>query len=216
MPVLRAGICLLLLVTLTGYGSASSLQYDARLCSAELLVMAGDLRALQDPLTPDHHRRGLRQRLAGALGTLNWLCRRYAAIHDHSPVELASRITALRDDFETRSYRDFERNLEELIGRMPLSLEGLQPQQVSVSAVQTGQQLYRRYCAACHEQPDASRETPAYSLFLMARRQPLQEFIARMLVGVRGKPLISLRNPLSDRDIAGMTAYLLAGGDLDQ
>lgn len=71
-----------------------------------------------------------------------------------------------------------------------------------------GGRIYQRYCAGCHTHPDRTAENPADSLFAMAQRQPLNEFLARMLVGVHGTPEISLRNPLSDRDIAGMTAYL--------
>lgn len=184
--------------------------YDARLCSAELLVIRGDLRILRDPQTPAHHRRGLRTRIAAALGTLNWLCRRYSEAHRQQSAELSLSVSTLRDTLRDEDISTFLQQVDTLISRFPLSLEGLQPQAASTAAIASGEQLYRGYCAACHDNPDLRSDAPAFSLFALIRQQSLEEFIARMLVGVHGTGEISLRNPLSDRDIAGMTAYFLA------
>ncbi len=182
--------------------------HDARLCSAELLVMRGDLEALNDPQTPAVRRRGLQNRLTTALGTLRWLCRRAAAVRGIPSADITKPIGAIRQTFEAGDLARVARQLDALINRLPLSIANLQPESASSEAVETGGRIYQRYCAGCHTHPDRTSENPADSLFAMAQRQPLDEFLARMLVGVHGTPEISLRNPLSDRDIAGMTVYL--------
>jgi len=92
---------------------------------------------------------------------------------------------------------------------MPLSLKGLKAEEAKTESINTGKELYKSYCQACHKQPDLNQARPAYSLFKMAKALSNKEFIARMVVGVHGTPEIALQNPLTDDDISGMYNYLL-------
>lgn len=212
MPRLCLVACLLSpLVAVSPSWSVSALHHDARLCSAELLVMRGDLVQLQDAGTDDERRGVLQDRLAAALGTLAWLCRRYAEAHGEPTAPVVRWVHGLRERFESRDWAEFANGLDRLIERLPFSPGALHPARADSTDVETGARLYRSYCAGCHDQPDQAHPFAADVLFTMARRQPLDEFLARMLLGVHGTPAISLRNPLSDRDIAGLTAYLRGG-----
>ena len=184
--------------------------YDARLCSAELIVLEGDLQQFLKQSTPDKQREGYKQRIAGALGTLNWLCRQYAALHDIDSSKLQNDIKQLQDDLKDKNWNRSKQLLSLLIVQIPLSIKGLKPEEASTEAIRTGKEIYKGYCQACHIQADLTQARPAYSLFNMAKNLTQKEFIARMIVGVHGTPQIALQNPLTDDDIAGMYRYLLA------
>ena len=181
-----------------------SQEYDARLCSAELIVLEGDLKKFLKQSTPAKQREGYKQRMAGALGTLNWLCRQYAALHDIDSSKLQFDIKQLQGAFKEKNWNRSKQLLSLLIPQMPLSIKGLKPEDASTEAIQTGKGIYKSYCQACHKQADFTQARPAYSLFKMAKNLTQKEFIARMIVGVHGTPEIALQNPLTDDDIAGM------------
>jgi mono/diheme cytochrome c family protein len=184
-------------------------KYDARLCSAELIVLQGDLRQFLHKSTSAIHRDGYRQRMAGALGTLNWLCRQYASFHGLNSSKFQTDINELRAAFDVSNWDKTNQILNGLIEQVPLSLSGLKPEEAKTEAIHTGKGIYKGYCQACHKQPDVNQARPAYSLFKMAKALSEKEFIARMIVGVHGTPEIALQNPLTDDDISGMYNYLL-------
>ena len=183
--------------------------YDARLCSAQLIVLQGDLRQLLNQSTSAKHREGYRQRMTGALGTLNWLCRQYASLHKTSSSKYQRDIKQLQTSFNKEEWNKTRLVLDNLIRQMPLSLKGLKAEEAKTESINTGKELYKSYCQACHKQPDLNQARPAYSLFKMAKALSNKEFIARMVVGVHGTPEIALQNPLTDDDISGMYNYLL-------
>ena len=186
-----------------------SQEYDARLCSAQLIVFQGDLRQFLDQSTLAQHREGYRQRMTGALGTLNWLCRQYASLHKLSFDKFRIYINELQDTFNKENWNKTRQVLDTLIVQMPLSLNGLKPEEAKTEDIRTGKEIYKSYCQACHKQPDLYQARPAYSLFKMAKILTQKEFLARMIVGVHGTPEIALQNPLTDDDISGMYNYLL-------
>ena len=183
--------------------------YDARLCSAELIVLEGDLQQFLKQSTPAKQREGYKQRMTGALGTLNWLCRQYASLHDIDSNKLQFNVKQLHSSFKEKNWNRSKQLLSLLIPQMPLSIKGLNPEEASTEAIRTGKEIYKSYCQACHIQADLTKARPAYSLFNMAKNLTQKEFIARMIVGVHGTPEIALQNPLTDDDIAGMYHYLL-------
>ena len=183
--------------------------YDARLCSAQLIVLQGDLRQFLNQFTSAKHREGYRQRITGALGTLNWLCRQYASFHGLSSRKFQTDIKELRAAFDVSNWDKINQILNGLIEQMPLSLSGLKPEKAKVEAIRTGKEIYKGYCQACHKQPDVNQARPAYSLFEMAKTLSEKEFLARMISGVHGTPEIALQNPLTDDDISGMYNFLL-------
>lgn len=199
-----------------------SKEYDARLCSAELIVLEGDLKKYLKPSTPAIQQEGLQQRMAGALGSLNWLCRQYAALHNFDSSELQLGIKQLRVAFKDKSWNRSKQILSFLVEKMPLSLQGLRPNDSNEVAIQTGKEIYISYCQACHLQSKqdieakANQQRPAYSLVEMAKELTQKEFIARMIVGVHGTSEIALQNPLTDDDISGMYHFLLAKRNLKE
>ena len=58
--------------------------------------------------------------------------------------------------------------------------------------------------------PGADSENPAERLDDMARNLSREEFLARMLLGVRGTPEIGLSNPLTALEIGAMTRFFLS------
>lgn len=201
-------ICLLLLYSFD-VAAIDAQKYDARLCSAELVVLKGDLRQFLLKSTSEKHRDGYQQRIAGAIGTLNWLCRQYASVHNLDAKKLQAEINEFRVAIELKNFKQANQLLNGLTNQMPLSLKGLKPQEAKTKAIKIGKEIYRDYCQACHNIPNLNQARPAYSLFKMAKNLSEKEFIARMIVGVHGTPEIGLQNPLTNDDIAGMFIYLL-------
>ena len=185
----------------------NSLQYDARLCSAQLLVIQGDLKRLQLSSTKQHHKTGLKQRIAGALGTLGWLCRQHRQQVNLDNSQYQEPINNIRFAFENKNWQVLEKNLSSLILTMPIDVGNFNFQHLSKKNLKTSISIYKHYCQACHNKPNDETETPAYSLFEMAKNMSQEEFLARMLVGVHGTPKIALRNPLTDDDITGLITY---------
>ena len=185
----------------------NSLQYDARLCSAQLLVIKGDLKRLQLAETKQHHKTGLKQRITGALGTIEWLCRQYSySSHIDNSMHKES-FNKVRLAFETANWHELHQHLDSLILAMPLTVNSFGFESLPKKTLTTSISIYKHYCQACHNQPNDKSETPAYSLFKMAERMSREELLARMLVGVHGTPIIALRNPLTDDDITGLVTY---------
>ena len=54
-------------------------------------------------------------------------------------------------------------------------------------------------------------ENPAEPLDRVARTLPRDEFLARMLLGVRGTPEIGLANPLTPYEIGAIRRFLVRG-----
>lgn len=188
----------------------TSLQYDARLCSAQLLVINGDLTRLQNDLTRPHHKIGLKQRIAGALGSIAWLCKQKGillGLNEEDIASLDNKITAMQSGLKTKNWPELKTAVVSLISKMPLDLKPFNFQNTPKETLPTSVSIYKHYCKSCHHKPSDKAEKPAYSLFEMVRNMPRNEFLARMLVGVHGTPKIALRNPLTDDDISGMTYY---------
>lgn len=192
-----------------GSSASSVLDYDARLCSVDLVILQGDLKRLQLTSTTNNHRRGLQKRIESTLGTLSWLCRRYASLHDLNRTQIQISINALQLSYEQQNLEQLSRQILTLIERMPLNLDGYLPADAMPQSSRDSEKIYYRYCAACHKTPDLTAQTPAYSLVEMADKMAPREFIARMLGGVRGTAEIALHNPLSKQDIAGLYDFLL-------
>jgi len=199
---------------LVPYGTSASsvLDYDARLCSVELIILKADLQHLRLSSTSKNHQLGLHQRINGALGTLGWLCRRYASKNGLKPTKIRTSINELRHNFQQQKLVLFDQQLQTLIESMPLSLDGYLAEDATAQSLDNGKKIYYRYCSGCHTNPDFTKQTPSYSLVDMAHQMPQREFIARMIGGVRGTPEIAMHNPLSKQDLAGMYKFLLRFG----
>lgn len=178
---------------------------------AELAVIAGDARLLLAQETPDPEKIGLHARIESALSSLRILARQYLQELDKSDQEALDGIEALRRAFESDRLHAFRRQAEYLTARYPLALRGLRAVDAQPDDVVGGRNLYRNLCQGCHEATSPSATNPARNLFQEARRLPQQELTARLLLGIRGTPAVSLKNPFTDAQIAGLAAYLRDG-----
>lgn len=192
-------------------GFAQAQGEHARRFTAELEIVAGDVRLLRAPTTPAHHRRGLRARISSALGLMPLLARQYLQERTESRPELLNRIRDLRGAYREEDLSRVAAELDALRADYPLDLGGLRPADATAQQIADAVALHQSLCAACHDHPDLSRDNPAYNLFVQSKSVPETEFIARMLGGVRGTPEIGLRNSLSDGDIAGLFAFFARG-----
>jgi|ETNmetMinimDraft_8_1059916.scaffolds.fasta_scaffold03005_3 hypothetical protein len=184
----------------------NSINYDAQLCSAELVIIKGDIQRINLESINEIQKLGLTKRINSALGTLGWLCRRYVAAN---PATAQINIDELRKNFKLKRHALLENELEILIKNMPLSLNYYLLTKPTSSIIDMGENIYYRYCAMCHINPNLDSEIPALSLFNMAKQLPQKEFFARMIAGVRGTPKILFHNPLSKEDILGMYYFFL-------
>ena len=189
---------------------------DKLLCSAELIVIAADAK-LATSLDPEIPRAsGLRKRLGTALSTLAYLCRRvpvenftFAADEDKPTVLTA--ISGLRKLYLAQDMKKLAQETKRLSQLIEFDLQLFRDIYPGSRDEKNAGALYRSYCHSCHQVTVASQENPALSLFDMVQSVPRKEFLARMLLGVRGTPEIGLSNPLTLQEMGAMTRYFEQG-----
>lgn len=187
---------------LAGGLTAAAAEEHRRLLAAELEVMAGDLRRLREEAPGAREAAGLRQRIAGALAALPLLLRRAGAE--------AGAARPLRAALARGDWAALAAALHALRQRHPLTTAALDvtptPQTLAL-----GSAIHAQACAACHDAPRTDAELPARNLFEEARRLPRAEFVARLIVGVRGDRSTAWRNPFSDLELAALAAHYRQG-----
>ena len=184
------------------------------LCPAELLVMRADTRKHGEIAPGAPLARGLRNRIASTLATLPITCRRYAAavsMPSGDAQRFVARIRQLRVLFDAGDRARFAEALDTLTTRAPFVTTSFLRDRDGDGDEREAGTVYRQLCHGCHVAPMPDAENPAEPLDRMARNLPRDEFLARMLLGVRGTPEIGLANPLTPFEIGAMTRFLLSG-----
>ena len=176
-----------------------------RRAGAELLVMIGDLRRLATEHLSDQHRTGILHRLAGGLAALPLLLR--LADQERSRVQPPLDGAGLRTLLARGDYGALGEQLARLSERHPLASDRFNAARPSAADLEEAAAAHKAYCAACHDHPYLRTERPPMNLFQQARETPFAEFLARMLVGVRGDRVTGVENPFSDRELANLIAY---------
>lgn len=202
---MRAGLAFVLALAVEAafaVDAAAQGERERRL-AAELVVVAGDLRRLEDPSEPDLRREGLRARVAGAIASLPLMLRRAGAD--------AGAVQGLRDALARRDWRALREGIEALRGRHPFDARALLPAEATPERLRLGAAIHRQACAGCHDAPAADTRLPALDLFEMAKRMPRDELAARLLLGVRGDRGTAWRNPFSDPEIGALLACYAGG-----
>lgn len=180
----------------------------SRRAAAELRVITGDIKRLQNPSTSELHRIGLKQRVLSGFAALDILMRYADQERGKPPKHYATEVAELRKNIIDSNLNDVQLRLQSWLTRYPLItekfmfLETIDPAQ--------GEKLHTEFCAACHDKPVTNTERPAYNLFDEAKNLPLQEFLARMIIGVRGDRVTGIDNPLSDYEIAALLKFYLS------
>ncbi len=164
-----------------------------QILAAELLIVRDDIRRLEtgDNLPPPH-KRGLADRIDGALGLLPWLLRQAGDA-------VSGPITA--------------RHLDQLIARHPLDLSAYTGA-VSGKHRREAGAIHDTYCAGCHDDArhgDEDAPLPARDLFLMARESTPEVFLARLINGVKGDETLLFTNPLSADQLRALWQFYREG-----
>jgi len=181
----------------------------ARRVAAEIRVMAGDITRLENPDNSAQHKAGLIDRVIGGLAALDILLRQ-ADQENKSPVsQYLSVVQELRNLVIAGKFSSAKEILLLLQNNFPLSIDKFI--QIKVEDKDVGGNLHTELCAHCHDQPVLNTERPAYNLFSEAKRMPQEEFIARLLVGVRGDQVTGIDNPLSDYETAALVEFYKTG-----
>lgn len=184
------------------------------LCPAELLVVRADARKHGEIASGASLARGLRNRISSTLATLPITCRRYAAavsMPSGDAQRFVTLIRQLRVLFDAGDRARFAEALDTLTTRAPFVTTSLLRDRDGDEDEREAGAIYRQLCHGCHVATVPDAENPAEPLDHMARNLPRDEFLARMLLGVRGTPEIGLANPLTPFEIGAMTRFLLSG-----
>ncbi len=189
-------------VLVAGTAIAAQDEHQRRL-GAELLVLGGDARRLAAGNLPEPRQQGLRSRLKGALSSLSLLARR-AGDPD------TAYVPRLRAALASNDWPALERELARQRRRHPLELTSFATGG-GPDVLRLGEAIHRQACAGCHDAPAPAVALPAEDLFRLARILPREEFIARLLNGVRGDTATSYRNPFSDAEIGALAAFYASG-----
>lgn len=197
---------LLLLAPLTNVHGAQD-EHNRRF-AVELIVIDGDLRLLNEDDLQQRHRQGLLDRIASALGFLGLLAREAQQASGQRDPRTLQDIEALRRDFAAGKLDATSNRLQRLKRAYPLDARTFLPVQSTPERLARGQEIYHDACRACHIAPDTARDNPARSLIRDAATMPEEEFVARLLAGVRGDARTGLENPFPDEDLRSLLVWL--------
>jgi len=183
-----------------------------RRAAVELMVIRGDARRLRDPAITKRHRKGLEDRVRGGLAGLAVLLRLADQEAGRAPIDAAKKVAELASAFAAANLEMFETRALRLATRYPLRLSPILRPGPTRRRLADGRRLHEKLCAGCHDDPDTTPERPAYDLFAEARRLTWGEFVARLLVGVRGDIFTGIANPFSDEQIAALADFYRSSG----
>lgn len=178
-----------------------------RRVGSEIRVMLADAIKLSNDNTSSQHRRGLQDRIRGGLAGLSFLARKAGEERPQLPSLSREDISNLNSAISSGNIDVLIRGLTALTKMFPLSMAGVLPTNTSPAGLRRAASIDQSYCASCHETPDIDMERPAFSLRDMARQMPLEEFVARLMMGVRGDSLTGVENPMTDQEISALISY---------
>lgn len=160
--------------------------------------MRGDARLLWHGQAGPEERRGLRQRIEGALSSLPLALRRAGA--EPQPVSV------LREALQRNDAQGFERALQPLIRRYRFDARFM-IRAGSMELIASGARLHAEVCAGCHNANWGDTPLPARPLRKLAESQSAEEFAARLWLGIRGRREIAYANPFTDEELTALFAY---------
>ena len=205
--MLRYLILIFLLLPVAASPALSQGEHSRRV-AAELRVMLGDARALTgSPAPSQKHQRGLNDRLRGGLSALGILMRLADEEKGGPTQNTRSILDGLRASLDQKNVSEVIEKLSRLSTRYPLAATGILPAAATPRRLKKAKEIHESFCAVCHDEPDGDVERPAYNLFTQSKAASGEEFLARMIIGVRGDRMTGLGNPLADEEIAALISY---------
>ncbi len=149
-------------------------------------------------------------RIRSDLGVLGFEARSYCERAGCATAPIKTRIRRARTALRGGAMRIVGHEMRALAVAYPFDLRGLVPRRLSARRIREGRFLYAHLCAACHAAPGAGN--PAPDLFALARHEGAAGLVVDIEAGVRGTRARAYENPLNDRQVASLAAYLLAPG----
>lgn len=194
------GVAVLLAVT--GAAPARAGEDIARILAAEILVIRADLAQVAKPDLPPRHRDGFVKRIDGALGLIPW---QLIVVGDP---EGAAEVTGWQRDWTgaPEQIAALDRALDRLSDRHPLDVAAFDIG-ITRAELAEARAIHTEYCASCHDgfgTGDPDVELASRDLFWMARDEDSDQFLARLVNGVKGDETIGFVNPLTDTQIAAL------------
>lgn len=212
-PILLV-LCLSVSVLVIDAGTPAHAQGEQqRRFAVELRLVAGDLRRLeQEKLTP-LHTKGLRERIRGALGYIGLLGREAVQESGTPDPRLAGDVSDLRSAFDLDRLDAMHTPLANLLQRYPMDYTGYDDNpNTDATLMATGRNIDTHLCVGCHGRPVENVPNPAPNLFTDSRSMTREEFVARLVGGLRGVPDTGLDNPYSEQAMRGLYAWYRDGG----
>ncbi len=171
---------------------------------AELLIVRGDLQRLISPRSLSSAEvTGLEGRIESALTGLEWLALEYATL-TKSQVD-QTLLQNLNRSWAQRNLLSAQALVSQLARMYPLNGTIFSAERATADDIKRVRELHLRLCQGCHtDRVGTEKILPAYRLEEMAGNMPSDEFLARLLSGVRGTSDTALANPLNLGDIRGL------------
>tara|TARA_B100000676_G_C18029531_1_gene817764 strand:- start:936 stop:1604 length:669 start_codon:yes stop_codon:yes gene_type:complete len=180
--------------------------------AAELLVMKGDLRRLDEYITAPIVKKGVKDRLLGASSSLSLLIREALDNNGSLPIPPKHSITSLQLAILNENAKEAKFWVNKLISLYPFKTRGILPPIKTRETLITARALHSEFCSSCHSNEtdvphEMGIERPAWNLFQMAQEIEQEEFAARLTIGVKGDSLTAMENPLSYTEISNLIGY---------
>ena len=174
----------------------------ARRAAAELRLVLGDAQLLAKRTgLSKMHSTGLRSRISGSLSGLGLLLRLADQETGREAAKPQGTVQYMRSLHQGGNWAGLVSISQDLARSYPLNVP-------EVSAgLKRAKAIHGELCAACHDEPDLEVERPAYNLFGQAKAQSETEFLARLIIGVRGDRVTGYSNPFSAPELKALLDY---------
>lgn len=191
----------------TGFlNSAHAAQTQSDVLAAELRIVRADLIRLDEGgVDAPLHAQGLKMRIAGGLGVLPWLLGQSGDDAGASRLRGWNMQTLGNGSERARLVRQ----LDTIIMRHPLDLSRYLVDRVTSAQKREARAIHETYCAGCHDdagQGDVDMLLPARDLYVMGRESAPEDFLARLINGVKGDETLLFSNPLTAQQVAALWA----------
>ena len=180
--------------------------------AAELIVMKGDLRRMDEFSDLSFIKKGLKDRLLGASAPLSLLIREARDNNSSLPFPPKNSIIKLQQALLDEKFKVAKFWIDELMRLFPLKTKGILPPNKTMESIRKAEVLHEKFCSGCHSSDvdvpyDENIERPAWNLFQMAQEIDKKEFTARLIIGVKGDALTAIENPLSHTEISSLVGF---------
>ena len=204
--MLRLVVGAVLLIAPTPFAQAGE---NSRRAATELAVLAGDLRKLGSGKSSTLHNEGLIDRINGSLSGLAILLRLADEELGRVPYNYNSDFEQLRGFWRQRDMARMTAVISKISVSHYFETANILAFKPTKFGLKKAAELHQEFCAGCHDDPDLEVSRPALNLLEQSRGQTVTEFLARMMVGVRGDRISGIDNPLDDAQVSALYRYYL-------